>query len=244
MGNASSHDDLFGREDAPSRFRFDAQVARVFDDMIRRSVPGYALALETIGLIAARHAMPGSRLYDLGCSLGAATLALAQGAADRGCMIVGVDNAPAMLERARLALRQNTGGAIRLVCADIRDVEIRDASVVVLNFTLQFLPPRDRLPLLRRIHAGLRPGGVLLLSEKIAFADEGEQARQTAWHEAFKQAQGYSALEVARKRRALERVLMPETIGTHKRRLTRAGFASADVWFRCFNFASLIALRR
>jgi len=235
-----NHDDLFRHAGAPAVFRFGDAVAQVFGDMIRRSVPGYGLALAMIEQIAARHAQPGSRLYDLGCSLGAGTLALAQGAASAGCTIIGVDNAPAMTARARQSLAGADG--VRLVCADIRDIRIRNASVVALNFTLQFLPKRDRLPLLRAIHAGLRPGGALVLSEKIAFADPAEQARQTARHESFKQAQGYSALEIARKRQALERVLLPETLAAHKRRLRRAGFSAVDVWFQCFNFASIIAL--
>ncbi len=242
-------DDIFLRPDAPARFRFDATVAQVFDDMIRRSAPGYELALSMIELLAARHAQPASRLYDLGCSLGAATLALARGAAGRDCVVIGVDNAPAMIAQAKrriAAARRNRQAGIapiRLETGDILETDIRDASVVALNLTLQFVPRRKRLALLRRIHAGMRSGGALLLSEKIAFRDAEENRRQIARHEAFKQAMGYSALEIARKRQALEHVLMPETLETHKRRLARAGFAPVDCWFQCFNFASLIAIK-
>ncbi len=241
------NDDIFLRPDAPARFRFDDTVARVFDDMIRRSAPGYELSLSMLELLASRHAMPGSRLYDLGCSLGAATIALARGAAGRDCVVIGVDNAPAMIERAKDRIAEAEKCArlapVRLIEEDILETEIRDASVVSLNLTLQFIPRRKRLALLRRIHAGMRAGGALLLSEKIAFHDAEENRRQIERHEAFKRAMGYSALEIARKRQALEQVLMPETLETHKRRLARAGFAPVDCWFQCFNFASLIAIK-
>jgi tRNA (cmo5U34)-methyltransferase len=223
-------------------FAFDNRVAGVFDDMIRRSVPGYAVILSAIGLLAERFAQPDSVLYDLGCSLGAATLAMRAKVQAAGARIVAVDNSAPMLERCRTAVENAQGIPVEMVRADIRDVAIERASVVVLNFTLQFLPPEDRLPLLARIHRGLLPGGVLILSEKLAFTDPRQQALHMEMHHAFKQAQGYSALEISQKRTALEKVLIPETLEQHRERLHQAGFASSEVWFQYFNFASLIAL--
>jgi tRNA (cmo5U34)-methyltransferase len=122
-------------------------------------------------------------------------------------------------------------------------VNIHDASLTLLNFTLQFLPIQDRLPLLTKIAEGTLPGGVLVLSEKIRFEDADTQAEMTALHEAFKKANGYSNLEISRKRTALENVLIPETLEAHRERLREAGFQSSEVWFQCFNFVSLIGRR-
>jgi tRNA (cmo5U34)-methyltransferase len=181
-------------------------------------------------------------LFDLGCSLGASTVALAEGAGDRGCRIVGVDNAPPMLARAA-ELTAGRHPEIEWRCADVRNVAIRDASVVVLNFTLQFIPTDDRLALLSGIRRGLRPGGMLVLSEKIAGDDASANTLLTEMHHAFKRANGYSDLEISRKRNALENVLLPETLATHYERLRMAGFARCDLWFQCFNFVSLVACR-
>jgi tRNA (cmo5U34)-methyltransferase len=126
-------------------------------------------------------------------------------------------------------------------CADIREVAVENASVVVLNFTLQFIPPGDRLALLERIRAGMRPDAVLVLSEKIAGCDVAQDRLLTELHHAFKRANGYSDLEISQKRSALERVLIPETIATHRQRLVQAGFSRSDLWFQCFNFVSLVA---
>ena len=140
----------------------DDAVAAVFPDMIKRSVPGYAAIIQMIQLLAERYAHPGSALLDLGCSLGASTVALAAGSAGRDCKVVGVDNAPAMLSRAQSMLSARYP-QIQWLCADVREVAIERASVVASNFTLQFLPPGDRLALLERVYAGLIEGGILIL---------------------------------------------------------------------------------
>ena len=124
---------------------------------------------------------------------------------------------------------------------DIRETKVENASVVAMNFTLQFVPPGERLDLLKRIREGLCEGGVLLLSEKIRFEDEREQALQNDWHHDFKRAQGYSDLEIARKRDALEHVMVPETLARHRQRLEQAGFTRAYRWYQGFNFVSLVA---
>ncbi|PLX98569.1 MAG: carboxy-S-adenosyl-L-methionine synthase CmoA [Desulfuromonas sp.] len=225
-------------------FRFDEKVAAVFPDMLNRSVPGYGLMITNIGILAGRYTQAGSRCYDLGCSLGAATLAMRQRITVEDCHIVAVDNSKAMIERAQQLLEGDAATApVELVCADILDVRINNASVVVLNLTLQFIPVDRRSELIKNIHAGLRPGGILILAEKVAFDDEARQELLTDLHHEFKRAQGYSDLEVSQKRTALENVMIPESLDIHIERLGQAGFAVVEPWFQCFNFASLVAFK-
>ncbi|RMH60094.1 MAG: carboxy-S-adenosyl-L-methionine synthase CmoA [Zetaproteobacteria bacterium] len=238
----SSIDRIYrGHDVATEPFRFDEKVATVFNDMIRRSVPGYPLTLSMLAVLADTHARPGTRIYDLGCSLGAGLIAMAPAAKRHGTQLIGIDNSPAMLQRCRAMLAE-AGIAAQLACADIRDIHMQRASMVVMNFTLQFIPPGERDALLRNIRCGLEPGGILVLSEKIEFPDPTEAAFQVEMHHAFKRMQGYSELEISRKRAALEHVLVPETRATHLDRLRAAGFARAHVWFQCFNFMSLVAV--
>ncbi len=226
-------------------FQFDERVVAVFPDMIQRSVPGYGMIIATIGTLAGKYAQAGSHCYDLGCSLGAATLAMRQRITAPDCDIIAVDNSPAMIERARELLALDTLSTIpvTMLCADLLDVAIEDASVVVLNFTLQFIPPAQRLALLQRIHAGLNPGGILILSEKIAFSEPERQQFHEELHHDFKRANGYSDLEISQKRSALEKVLIPETLACHQDRLQAAGFSFAELWFQCCNFVSLVAFQ-
>ena len=227
-----------------SLFTFDDKVARVFPDMISRSVPGYGTIISMTGLLAGRYVSPGSRLYDLGCSLGASTLAMRHNIEAPDCEIIAVDNSTAMLERCRGIVDEDDHQLpVKLVCANLQDVAIEDASVVVLNFTLQFVPPALRDEVIAGIYRGLRPGGIMILSEKVRFSDPHLNELNIDLYHQFKSANGYSDLEIARKRNALENVLIPETLADHRERIASAGFSSCDVWFQCFNFASLIALK-
>jgi len=216
-------------------FAFDESVAGVFPDMIRRSVPGYETVIPLSGLLAARYVQEGSRVYDLGCSLGATTLALLDRIGDTKCEIVAVDKSAAMLERAQEDRQWDR--RVSFVLDDVRDVAIADASVIFMNYLLQFIDPGERLALLTRIHAGMRPGGALILSEKLAGDDEFD-----AVHADFKRANGYSDLEVSQKRTALENVMVPDTLDEHLSRLRHAGFANISTWFRCLNWISMIAI--
>jgi tRNA (cmo5U34)-methyltransferase len=240
-----SRDTLFsdeGEEAGP--FVFDDKVVRVFQDMIQRSVPGYEMSLSMIALIARRYAQPNTRVYDLGCSLGASSLALVSGNPVKDVQLIGVDNSEAMLSRCTENLEQaHLDCEWGLVCEDILDTDIKNASILILNFTLQFIPLERRLALLSNIYQGMVPGGVLLVSEKIAFDEPGIQESMTELHLEFKRAHGYSDLEISRKRSALEDVLVPESMEDHKKRFDEAGFTRAGRWFQCFNFASLIAFK-
>lgn len=228
----------------PSSFKFDDAVAQVFPDMIQRSVPGYGTIISAIGLLGERYAQPDSRCYDLGCSLGAVALSLRQKITASRCRIVAVDSSPEMIERCRKIIALDRSAvAVEMMCSDIREIEVKRASVVVLNFTLQFIPIVDRLELLAKVYRGLLPGGVLIISEKLHLADTQQQSLFREMHHAFKSAQGYSDLEISQKRTALENVLIPESLPTHEKRLKQAGFKSCGVWFQYFNFASMIALK-
>ncbi len=227
------------RGDAP--FRFDDAVASVFPDMLRRSIPGYAASIEAIGSLAARYIRPGTNGYDLGCSLGAATLAMQQGARTDDVRIIAVDNSEAMIRRCRDIVAPYDNVELRL--ADIRDVAIDNASMVVMNYTLQFIDRDDRAALVQRIADGLVPGGLLVLSEKVIDEDAHmEELLVDLYHE-HKRRNDYSQLEISRKRAALENVLVPETVTAHKKRLADAGFAHSAVWLRYFNFVSLVAIK-
>jgi tRNA (cmo5U34)-methyltransferase len=233
-------------------FTFDQTVVDVFPDMIARSVPGYASVLSMIEQLTCRFAVSQSNIYDLGCSLGAATrLIRSQAPAD--CCIQAVDSSPAMVERLREIIANwdeelntdQTGrfAPVHLHLSDVCDIDIKNASFIVLNWTLQFVPPEERQSLLQRIFSGLIAGGALLLSEKICFSDPNQQRMLTELHHDFKRAHGYSDLEIAQKRSALENRLIPETLAAHCDRLSQVGFQQIVPWFQCFNFVSILAVK-
>lgn len=228
-------------------FVFNEDVVKVFPDMIKRSVPGYPTIVENIGVLAAQFAQPGTALYDLGASLGAVTQALRRHVRSEGCRVIAVDNSAAMVERCRQYLTAQDSMfqellPVNVLEADILVLPLEPASVVAMNFTLQFVAPEQRLDLLTRIRQALLPGGALILSEKLRFEDTQEHALLTELHLGFKRANGYSDLEIAQKRSAIENVMKPDTLETHRERLLAAGFSKVVPWFQCLNFTSLIVL--
>lgn len=222
-------------------FQFDESVAEVFADMIRRSVPGYRTVIAMTGVIAGEFSTKNSNIYDLGCSLGTSLIVCSQ-YAPQSCTLIGVDNAQPMLD----LCEQNIGTVSHrheLRCENIEDTPIHNASLVIMNYTLQFVRPEHREKLLTRVYDGLKPGGVLLLSEKVCFDDGNEEQRMTDLYYAFKRENGYSELEISQKRSALEQLLIPNTEDEHTTRLTKVGFNQVSTWFQCLNFKSFVAIK-
>jgi tRNA (cmo5U34)-methyltransferase len=234
-------------QDGDEPFRFNQAVADAFPDMLQRSIPGYAASIEAIGSLAARYVTEGSLCYDLGCSLGAATIAMRQGIRVPDCRIIAIDNAPAMLKRCKEIVStedQQSATPVETRLSNIEDTDISNASMVVMNYTLQFLDIDSRDAIIARIFDGLLPGGLFLLSEKVIDEDPSMEELLIDLHHEHKRRNDYSLLEVSRKRAALENVLIPETVTAHRQRLVAAGFAHTAVWLRYFNFVSIVAIKK
>ena len=238
-------DNLYSQMPAEAgSFAFDEAVTAVFEDMINRSVPGYQTMLGMLGVFARRFAQPGSTVYDLGASLGASTLMLRRHIEAPDTRIIAVDNASAMVEKCRDNLRRQPSPVpVEVRLGDIREIDFEPTSLVVMNLVLQFIPVEDRAPLLRRIREALLPGGALLLMEKIRFDDPARQQFIDELHLDFKRANGYSEMEIARKRTALENFLLRESLAEHETRLRDCGFGTVYPWFSCLNFAAVVAIR-
>ena len=251
---AIQHDTLFTTPlDKASRFSFDEQVVACFPDMIRRSVPGYGQVLAMLPLFARRHCkyrqqnaegQRVSRVYDLGCSLGGATMTLAGEFAAHDLQIKAVDISPAMTGEAAKLLSDNyPEHDIEVITADIRDIELEPCDMVILNLTLQFLPADDRVAVLEKIYAALSEGGILVLTEKTHAHDEQYDAWLVERYYDFKRANGYSEMEISGKRNALENVLITDTLDQHHQRLGQVGFARHLTWFQFLNFVSIVAFK-
>lgn len=230
-------------QDKVPGFRFDARVADVFENMINRSVPGYGLILDLIGLVTETRAIAGTNAYDLGCSLGASTLMIRRHL-PAGCHVIGIDNSSAMVERCRANVaRDHSEASIEIREQDLQETTFENASIAVMNFTLQFVEPAERAAILGKIARGMHEGGALVLAEKVCIDDPKEQRFITDLHHEFKRQQGYSDLEIAQKRAALENVLVPETVAQHSERLTSCGFSEVHLISSTLNFACLLAIR-
>jgi len=226
-------------------FRFNEKVARVFDDMLVRSVPLYGEVLKQQARIARRFYQHGTQIFDLGCSHGNLGILLLDCFGDAEFKMTAVDSSEPMIQRfkKRLAVHDNQR-CVDLACAYIENIVISNASVVVVNLTLQFLDRQKRDSLIQSAFNGLCKGGILLLTEKTVHSDEQMNALEQEYYYQFKRENGYTDLEISQKRDALERVLVPENVAEHENRIQKAGFSSFNVWLKWFNFTSMIAVKR
>lgn len=226
-------------------FRFNEKVARVFDDMLVRSVPLYGEVLKQQARIARRFYQHGTQIFDLGCSHGNLGILLLDCFGDAEFKMTAVDSSEPMIQRfkKRLAVHDNHR-CVDLACAYIENIVISNASVVVVNLTLQFLDRQKRDSLIQSAFNGLCKGGILLLTEKTVHSDEQMNALEQEYYYQFKRENGYTDLEISQKRDALERVLVPENVAEHENRIQKAGFSSFNVWLKWFNFTSMIAVKR
>ena len=223
-------------------FSFDEKTVAVFPDMVNRSVPGYSLMQSLTGLIATQKVAPDTQVYDLGCSLGASSLSVVNSVRHQDYELILVDQSQAMLDRCKQVFADTQMQLpVNFIQADVRDTEINNASLVMLNLVLQFVPQENRYDLLEKIYLGLNDGGSLLLSEKIDFIDLQEKQVIDDLYIAFKRRSGYSELEIGQKRRALEKVMQTESVHTHIERLKQIGFRQVSPIMKALNFVSILA---
>jgi tRNA (cmo5U34)-methyltransferase len=238
-------DAIFARErQLVADFEFGPETAGVFDDMVDRSVPFYDEIQRMVCELAADFATGGSTLYDLGCATGTTLLAL-DGAAPPDVHFVGVDNAEAMLAEARRKLlRRTSSRQIDFRLADLHEAPIiENASVVLMILTLQFIRPLHRARMIRRIAQGLNESGCLILVEKLTLENSLLNRLFINYYYAMKRRHGYSDIEIAQKREALENVLIPYRMDENTQLLLDNGFRHVEEFFRWYNFSALIALR-
>ncbi|ALE02345.1 carboxy-S-adenosyl-L-methionine synthase CmoA [Candidatus Thioglobus sp.] len=235
-------DNLFNANIDIADFRFDKEVVEVFDDMVRRSVPGYDSMIQMIGLIARMYGQDNTNYYDLGSSTGAISLAIALNNKHQKNTFFAIDNSEEMVSKCKQNLESKIDN-LQATCADINQIHIENASIVVLNLTLQFIDVKDRSNLIKKIYEGLNPGGVLIISEKIHFEDKETQDQITNLHIDFKKENGYSELEIANKRQAIENVLITDTKAIHIERLKDSGFKDTSCFFQCLNFVSFLSVK-
>ena len=239
-------DEVFREEiEKVSDFKFGANVAKVFDDMVNRSVPFYGEIQRMMAELAADHAREETFVYDLGCSTGTTMIGM-DTMVDQDIKFIGIDDSQEMLDKCKSKLMEiGFSRPYELRCADLgKGIKIENASVVVLCLTLQFVRPIYRERLLKDIYNGLNPGGVLILVEKILAEENNFNRDFISYYYNYKRRNNYSELEISQKREALENVLVPYKLSENITLLRDQGFAHCEVFFKWYNFAGLVAVKK
>jgi len=237
-------DSIFDVEHISEDFVFNERVAQVFDDMLDRSVPFYQEVIHSIARILSAALEDNSSIVDLGCATGATLLQLSSLLEQKQFHYTGIDNSPAMLDKAQLKSELfSKQDSLHFVQGDIMEVEQPDTSAFILNYTLQFIRPLNREPFLKKLYSNLVPGGICILSEKTISHHPGLNRSFIDIYHKFKKERGYSELEIAKKREALENVLIPCSLEENRSMLQSAGFVEVEPFFQWFNFVSFLAVK-
>lgn len=238
-------DKIFSTPKNPDDFSFGAEIASVFDDMVNRSVPFYSEIQRMVCELAKSFAVPGTNIYDIGCATGTTLLQLEK-SLDSNVNIIGVDNSDEMLAKAAAKLEHSgKSDRVKLINANLNDPpKIENASVVILLLTLQFVRPLNRQKLVRAIYDGLLSNGCLILVEKVTGSCTILNRLFIEYYYNFKREEGYSEIEIAQKREALENVLIPYHHEENKRLILESGFSHVEEFFRWYNFSAVVALKQ
>jgi tRNA (cmo5U34)-methyltransferase len=238
-------DKVFDEKAAPVLdFSFNQKVASVFDDMVSRSVPYYAEIQRMSCELAADFALPGTNLYDIGCATATTMIALDQ-QVDPSVRFVGIDNSEEMLKKAREKVAvSGTGRSIEFEAVDLhKGMEIENASVITMLLTLQFVRPLYRDRLMKKLYDGLNEQGALILVEKLTCEHTNFNRLYIEHYYEYKRRNGYSDVEISKKREALENVLIPYRFEENNQMLKDAGFQYVEEYFRWYNFCGIIAVK-
>ena len=241
---SGSKDKLYQVDTVPEDFDFNERVVEVFDDMLDRSIPCYQTVIKEISRLLAAYLEPGDLVCDLGCATGTTLFFFIRDLAGSNLRFLGLDSSPAMLAKARQKAEfYAPGSAIEFEQEDITALDRPGTGAFVLNYTLQFIRPVLRQDLINRLFDNLRPGGLLILSEKTILDDKQLNRTYINIYHDFKKEQGYSELEIARKREALENILIPFSVAENKLLLEQAGFVPAAPFFQWCNLSSFMAVK-
>ncbi len=245
MKKIGESDRLFDEDMKPADFTFDERVANVFDDMVSRSVPMYGETMSSALGLAKYFAEPGTSIYDIGCSTATLLLKCAEVFDEPSLSLIGVDASEPMLEQARKKIKESPfQEQIKLQQENIEErITIENASVVFMNYTLQFVRPLHRETLLKNIHKGMRSNSALILVEKVLGNDSLFNRTYIDLYYEYKSRVGYSDKEIQQKREALENVLIPYRLDENIDLLKRCGFESTDVFFKWYNWCGIIAVK-
>jgi len=231
-----------------SDFEFNEEVAEVFDDMLLRSIPFYLEQQSMVTCIGKSFWIPGTNVYDLGCSTATTLLGLCAGLPD-SAHLIGYDNSLPMLERARQKIAaSHLSDRIEVRYGDLNGqlsrVPVENASVVTMCWTLQFIRPLRRASVIGWIYEGLADGGVLIVTEKTLTNNGNMNRLFIDYYYQYKRRQGYSDTEIGRKREALENVLIPYRLEENLELFRGNGFEIVETFFQWFNFAGFLCIKR
>jgi len=236
MGRADTSIDV-----ANAGWQFE-NIADVFDDHVRKSVPLYDLGHELTCHVGDFFLPPNATVVELGTSTGAlAKKFLDHSTARSDIRYVAYDRVDSMLERART--RCGSDPRIEFLNDDVATAAFPRSNLIIAYYTLQFVHPRSRQDVFTKMYDSLEWGGAALVFEKVRAPDARFQDMAMQLYHEFKLVQGFDEGEILNKQRSLKGVLEPFSTQGNIELLRRAGFVDIMTVLKYVCFEGFLAIK-
>lgn len=218
-------------------FSFD--TIKEFDQHIEQSIPDFGKLSEIILNLASYFLKSGSRVYDLGCSTGIMLSKLNHRYQSETFDMVGFDVSANLLGK-----YATPAPNLRFEQQDITapEFQLEPCDMVLSIFTLQFLPLKERAALLEKVYGALRPGGALILAEKIYLTSGYLQDVFCFSHYDYKR-ESFTASEIVSKQHDLRRIMHPQGEQLNVAMLKTAGFRSVTPFWQALLFKAWVCVK-
>lgn len=255
------------------KWAFDADVAAKFDNMLGRSIPGYA-QMRDLCFDLGKTFLTGNRptVIDLGSSRGESVSAFVESPDLDDTNYILTEVSEPMLDQIRQRwgdrpnvfpinydlrkrasdLAEDLSNPLLMLRSNVAEYDARTImtmptinkpSLIQAILTLIFVPINFRQSIIQGVHDALAPGGAFIMVEKVLGNTALTQDMLVDSYHEHKNRHGYSWESIERKRAALEGVQVPVRSEENLAMLRNAGFRHVEVFWRHLNFEATIAVK-
>jgi tRNA (cmo5U34)-methyltransferase len=213
---------------------FDNYDNKDFRDHISTSIPSYKEMVEMIIGYSQYFSIGGGKLIDVGCSDGGVTELLSS--ANPNNHVVG-------LEPEHNFFKDLTSTeSITYLKQGAEDFDYRNSSLVIMLFTLQFIPYNLRVEILKNIYNGLDDGGGFIFSEKTLAEDSLIEDMQRSLYYDFKH-KSFDSVNILSKERNLRHIMKINTMNETLTLLNQLGYKKVEVIWKSYGFCSYVCIK-
>jgi len=227
--------------DIAGTWRFDEDIASNFVDHIQRSIPFYNELQDDVVKILNNVLTDNSIVIDIGGATGETISRINENMPQKCIKYFYIDNSSAMLKKAKDNLKDVN--YVTYFSSNIETLQLPKSDAIIMLYTMQFVPFAHRLPTLKKIYDSLKPGGILILSEKVSCKFKNVEMLFCDLLHNIKINNGFTESEIHHKQLQLQNVLMPLSTDEYLTMLQQIGFNEFDIFFKSNSFVGFIAFK-
>ena len=215
-----------------------------FDEHIEKSIRGYSNLLEDVISLSRYFVEDGTSIVDIGCSTGKLTKAMIEYNQDH-CSdgnYIGIEIAEGFFKDLENRAKELEEYKVDFILDDIRNCDFENCSLVTSIFTLQFMPKKDRLNVMKNIYKGLNDGGAFIFAEKTMCQNALVQDMITFNYYDYKR-KSFDTEDIMDKERTLRHMMKPNTWEEIESNLAKAGFSDVQQFWRNHAFVGALAIK-